>query len=121
MLLDVSNIDIANSCIVVVIVGCSVDDCSVGSCFVLLLTSFLSGALLTLGSFVETTFLNFSRDLGSPAGAFRFFVLMADVSIGYCVNNLALCSVLSICGLLAIITCLVYGAQTRKCFVVLGL
>ena len=57
--------------------------------------------------------------LGSPAGAF-FFDLVA-VSKGHLLSSLAPCSGSSMYGSLAMTTCLVCGAQTRKCFIVSGL
>ena len=141
ILLDASDIDKANFCVVVIIGGCSISDCFIGGCsigdcsidscsigdcfigsyFILLLIPFLSSAWLILGLLIKTTFLGLSQSLSSLTNTFRFFVLMAGVLIDHCVNNLAFCLVSSIFGSLAIITCLICGAQTRKCFVMSGL
>ena len=56
---------------------------------------------------------------GSPAGVFLFDGI--DASKGHSLNNFAPFSDLSMYGSLAIITCFVCGAQTRKCFAILGL
>lgn len=121
ILLNALKIDIANFYVVIIIGGYSVGGCSINGYSVLLSTLFLSTAWLILGLLVKMTFLGLCQGLSSLTGAFYFFVLMAGVLISHCINNLALCLVSSIYGLLAIITCLIYRAQMRKCFVVSGL
>ena len=44
-----------------------------------------------------------------------------EVSSSYLRSSLAFCSITSIYGLLTMITCIVYGAQLHRCFVILGL
>lgn len=83
----------------------------------------ISNKFVTLAEVVEAFIVVILRglplDCGSPTGVFLFGRI--DVSKSHSINNFAPCSDLSIYGSLAIITCFVYGAQTQKCFAILGL
>lgn len=63
-------IDMASSCVVVVV------------CSVLLLLAG-SGMLSSIAFSSATIFLGLSRGFGSPAGGFRFFMVVATVSTGH--------------------------------------